>query len=219
MGFVLRRQERWEESTRSLERAFELDPRNINTLYQIGLTYGGFRRYAEQKSKFDRMLTLEPNYLEAKAERAFVDVNWKADTGPLHQLIDEIRATSPAALPKIAESWLLCALAERDVAAAKEALIASGELPLGDDPVHFTRPFAEGIIARMTNDEHKAQLAFTAARAEQEKTVQAQADYGPAWCVLGVIDAALGRKEEALREGRAPLSFFPWERTHSMACS
>ena len=80
MGFVLRRQGRWEESTRSLERAFELDPRNINTLYQIGLSYGAFRRYAEQKSKFDRILTLEPNYLEAKAERAFVDVNWKADT-------------------------------------------------------------------------------------------------------------------------------------------
>ena len=212
MGFVLRRQGRWEESTRNLERAIELDPRNVNTLYQLGASYGAFRRYAEQKSKFDRILTIEPNNLEAKAERAFVDVDWKADTGPLHQLIDEMRATSPAALPKIAESWLLCALAERDVAAAKEALIASGELPLGGDPVHFTRPFVEGVIARMTNDDHKAQLAFTAARAEQEKTVQAQADYGPAWCVLGVIDAALGRKEEALREGRRAVELLPVEK-------
>src|SRR5216117_2817876 len=211
MGFVLRRQGRWEESTRSLERAFELDPRNVNTLYQIGLSYGGFRRYAEQKSKFDRILTIEPDNLGAKAERAFVDVNWKADTGPLHQLIDEIRATNPAAMPKIADSnaRLVCALAERDVAAAQEALIASDGIPLGSDPVHFTRPFVEGIIARMTNDEHKAQLAFTAARAEQEKTVQAQADYGPAWCVLGVIDAALGRKEEALREGRRAVELLP----------
>src|SRR6266705_267073 len=159
MGFVLRRQGRWEESTRSLERAFELDPRNVNTLYQIGLSYGGFRRYAEQKSKFDRILTIEPDNLGAKAERAFVDVNWKADTGPLHQLIDEIRATNPAAMPKIADSnaRLVCALAERDVAAAQEALIASDEIPLGSDPVHFTRPFVEGIIARMTNDEHKGQ--------------------------------------------------------------
>jgi TolB-like protein/Tfp pilus assembly protein PilF len=211
MGFVLRRQGHWEESTRSLERAFELDPRNVNTLYQIGLSYGGFRRYAEQKSKFDRILTIEPDNLGAKAERAFVDVNWKADTGPLHQLIDEIRATNPAAMPKIADSnaRLVCALAERDVAAGQEALIASDEIPLGSDPVHFTRPFVEGIIARMTNDEHKAQLAFTAARAEQEKTVQAQADYGPAWCVLGVIDAALGRKEEALREGRRAVELLP----------
>ena len=211
MGFVLRRQGHWEESTRSLERAFELDPRNVNTLYQIGLSYGGFRRYAEQKSKFDRILTIEPDNLGAKAERAFVDVNWKADTGPLHRLIDEIRATNPAAMPKIADSnaRLVCALAERDVAAAKEALIASDEVPLGSDPVHFTRSFVEGIIARMTNDEHKAQSAFTAARAEQEKTVQAQSDYGPAWCVLGVIDAALGRKEEALREGRRAVELLP----------
>ncbi len=211
MGFVLRRQGHWEESTRSLERAIELDPRNVNTLYQIGLSYGGFRRYAEQKSKFDRILTMEPDNLGAKAERAFVDVNWKADTGPLHQLIDEIRATNPAAMPKIADSnaRLVCALAERDVAAAQEALIASDGIPLGSDPVHFTRPFVEGIIARMTNDEHKAQLAFTAARAEQEKTVQAQADYGPAWCVLGVIDAALGQKEEALREGRRAVELLP----------
>src|SRR5204862_2758568 len=87
--------------------------------------------------------------------------------------------------------------------------IQSGELPLGDEPVHFTRPFVEGIIARMMNDENKAQLAFTAARAEQEKTGQAQADYGPTWCVLGIIDAALGRKEEALREGRRAVELLP----------
>src|SRR5205823_14916272 len=96
--------------------------------------------------------------------------------------------------------------------AAQEALIASDGIPLGSDPVHFTRPFVEGIIARMTNDEHKAQLAFTAARAEQERTVQAQADYGPAWCVLGLIDAALGRKEEALREAWCAVELLPVEK-------
>ena len=148
----------------------------------------------------------------AKAERACVELNWKADTRPLHQLIDDIRATNPAAMPQIAPSWLACALAERDVAAAKEALLASDEGPLGVDAVHFPRPFVEGVIARMANDEHKAQLAFTAARAEQEKTVQAQPDYGPAWCVLGVIDAALGRKEEALREGRRAVELLPVEK-------
>src|SRR5438067_11565709 len=112
------------------------------------------------------MLTIAPNYVEAKAERAFVEVNWKADTGPLHQVIDEIRATNPAAMPKIADRWLLCALAERDVAAAKDAVIADDEVTLGHNAVYFTRPFVEGVIARMTNDEHKAQVFFTAARAE-----------------------------------------------------
>ena len=64
----------------------------------------------------------------------------------------------------------------------------------------------------MTKDEHKAQLAFTAAREKQEKTVNAQPDYAPAWCVLGVIDAALDRKEEALREGRRAVELLPVEK-------
>ena len=135
----------------------------------------------------------------------------KADTRPLHQTIESIRGTNPAAVRGAdADCWLLCALAERDAAAAKEALSAlhDSEIFLGVQ-VQLNRAFVEGLIARMTNDEDKAQLAFAAARAEQEKIVQAQPDFGPALCVLGLIDAGLGRKEEALREGRAQLSFFP----------
>ena len=209
MGWIKGRTGRCEEAISSFERAIELDPRNLTTLLQAGVTYGMARRFAEQRSKFDRMLAVAPNDVEVKATRAFVEVDWKADTGPLHQVIDEIRATNPAAMPKIAGQWLLCALAKRDVAAAKDALLASGQEPLGGEAVNFTRAFVEGVIARMTNDEHKAQLAFTAARIEQEKTVQAQPDYGPAWCVLGVIDAALGRKEDALREGRRAVELLP----------
>jgi serine/threonine protein kinase/tetratricopeptide (TPR) repeat protein len=211
-GFIQRRQGRWEESIRSFERALELDPRNVNTLDNIADSYAALRRYAEQKSMLDRMLAIEPNYVEAKGWRAGVELNWKADTRPLHQLIDEIRAANPAAIPKIVPFWLTCALAERDPAAAKDALLASDENSFGLDAVQFPRAFFEGVIARMTNDEQRAQLAFTAARAEQEKTIQDQRDYGPAWCELGVIDAALGRKEEALREGRRALELLPVEK-------
>jgi eukaryotic-like serine/threonine-protein kinase len=212
MGWIQRRQGLWEKSIRNLERAIELDPRSLHSLYNTGQSYGIARRYAEQKSKLDRALTIAPNDVFTKVERAFVEVDWKADTGPLHQVIDEIRATNPAAMRKIASRWLLCALAERDVAATKDALLASGEFPLQKDAVHFARAFVEGVIARMTNDEHKAQLAFNAARAEQEKIVQAQPDYGPAWCVLGVIDAALGRTEQALSEGRRAVELLPVEK-------
>jgi tetratricopeptide (TPR) repeat protein len=212
MGSIQRRQGRWEESTRNFERAIELDPRDLRILTQTGLSYGGVRRYAEQKSKLDRALTVAPNDVILKADRAFVEVDWKADTGPLHQVIDEIRATNPAAVPKIALRWLLCALAERDLTAAKDALLASGEFPLETENIHFPRPFVEGVIARMTNDEHRAQLAFTTARAEQEKTAKAQPDYAPGWCVLGVIDAALGRKEQALSEGRRAVELLPVEK-------
>lgn len=211
-GYIERRQGRWEEATRNLERAVDLDPRNVRTLQQIAISYEPFRRYAEEKSVWNRLLAIEPNDVETKAAWAFVELDWKADTRPLHQLIDSIRASNPAALQSIANNWLICALAERDAAAAKDALIALGETPLSDDAVQFNREFVEGLLARMMNDDEEARTAFTAARAQQEKIIQAQPNYGPPLCVLGLIDAALGRKEEALREGRRAVELLPLEK-------
>ena len=112
-----------------------------------------------------------------------------------------------------AQWWLYYALAERDAAAAKNALIALGENAiLFTHNVPLNRPFIEGVIARMINDNEKARSAFNAARAEQEKIVQAQPNYGPALCVLGLIDAGLGRKEDALREGHRAVELLSVEK-------
>jgi TolB-like protein/class 3 adenylate cyclase/Flp pilus assembly protein TadD len=211
-GYIERRQGRWEESTRNLEHAIDLDPRNFFTLQQIGLSYGVLRRYAEQISVLDRALAVEPNDANVKVALASVEFHWKANTRPLHQTIDSIRAANPSALPSVVNDWLSCALAERDVAAAKNALNAFGETPLTDYAVHLTRSVIDGVLARMGKDEGKARSAFTAARADQEKTVQAQPNYGPALCALGLIDAGLGRKEEALREGRRAVELLPVEK-------
>jgi serine/threonine protein kinase/Tfp pilus assembly protein PilF len=210
-GYIQRRQGRWEEAIRNLERAADLDPRNVFTLEQLALSYQLLRRYAETESLLDRILTIEPNNLEVKAARAFVELDWKADTRPLHQLIEEVRATNPGATQSIVNYWLFCALAERDAAGAREALIASGENPitLANENVVFSRPFVEGLIARMTNDDAKARSAFTSARLEQEKIIGVEPNYGPALCVLGLIDAGLGRKEEALREGSRAVDLLP----------
>jgi tetratricopeptide (TPR) repeat protein len=64
----------------------------------------------------------------------------------------------------------------------------------------------------MTKDDAKARAAFTAARAEQEKLVRANPDDAGALSVLGLIDAGLGRKEEALREGRRAVELLPVEK-------
>jgi serine/threonine protein kinase/tetratricopeptide (TPR) repeat protein len=210
-GYIQRRQGRWEEAIRNLERAADLDPRNVFTLEQLALSYQLLRRYAETESLLDRILTIEPNNLEVKAARAFVELDWKADTRPLHQLIEEVRATNPGATQSIVNYWLFCALAERDAAGARDALIASGENPitLANENVVFSRPFVEGLIARMTNDDAKARSAFTSARLEQEKIIGVEPNYGPALCVLGLIDAGLGRKEEALREGSRAVDLLP----------
>ena len=212
-GYILRRRGQQEEGLQNLQRAVELDPRNFFTLQQIALSYQFLGRYAEAIAAWDRASAIVPDNVETRANRAILNLYWKADTRPLHQTIDAILAQGPGAIASAANLWFFCALAERDAAAAERALVALGDNPCWCDwAISLSRSFGEGLLARMTKDEAKARTAFEAARAQQEKIVQAQPDYGPTLCVLGLIDAALGRKDLALDEGRRAIALTPLEK-------
>ena len=211
-GYIVRRQGRQDEGLRYLERALELDPRNFFTLQQIAFSYSNLRRYGEETAVLDRALSIKPDDIETRVARVSVDFDARADTRPLHQTLASARAKDPAAMENVANSWFNCALAERDPAAARDALMALGENNFGMDLsqfAEFRRSFGEALIARMMRDEAKAREAFTAARAEQQKSVEAQPNYGPALSALGLVDAALGRKEQALQEGRRAVELLP----------
>ena len=123
MGLIQRRQGRWEESTPNLEHAVDLDPRNLFTLSAIADSYRDLRRYAEAESAYDRALGIEPNAIKTKAARAQVELDWKADTRPAAS-IDRFNSGYKS-LPRcrsIADTWLLCALAERDPGCRKRRL-------------------------------------------------------------------------------------------------
>ena len=212
-GYILRRRGQQEEGLQNLERAVELDPRNYYTLQQIALSYQFLGRYAEAITAWDRVLAIVPDNVETRSARGLFYVFWKADTRPLRQTINAILAQGPGAIATAANSWFFCALAERDPSAAERALVALGDNPCwSESTIYLSRSFGEGLLARMTKDEAKARTAFEAARAQQEKIVQAQPDYGPALCVLGLIDAALGRKDLALDEGRRAIALTPLEK-------
>jgi len=62
----------------------------------------------------------------------------------------------------------------------------------------------------MTNDEHKAQLAFTAAP-RSRRNVQAQPDYGPAM-VRARVSMPLSGGRKRLRKAVARFELLPWKR-------
>jgi serine/threonine-protein kinase len=76
----------------------------------------------------------------------------------------------------------------------------------------FSRAFGKAVVARVRGDADAARTAFTDARVQQEELVRAQPEHAPALCVLAWIDAGLGRKEDALREGRRAVELLPIER-------
>ena len=212
-GYILRRQGKQEEGLRDLKRSVELDPRNPFTLAQLAISYQFLRRWPDTATVLDRALAITPDDVETRMQRGLVDLYWKADPQPLHQAVERVRAEQPASIDHAADNWFLGALAERDWAAAKQALAALGDNPFwGDGAVLLGRHFGDGLLARAMHDDTKATEAFAAARLEQEQIVGKQKDYGPALCVLALIDAGLGKKELALAEGKRAMELMPVEK-------
>src|SRR4030095_923802 len=78
-----------------------------------------------------------------------------------------------------------------------------------DAAIPFPNAWGDGLVGRMRGDQRAAHDAFTKARAELEKMLRDQPDYAEAICALGVVDAALGNKEDAIREGRRAVELMP----------
>jgi TolB-like protein/Tfp pilus assembly protein PilF len=207
-GYMDRRQGLWNESARSLERAIELDPRNFFMLQQIALSYQEFRQFEAMATALDRALALTPGDVDTRVTRALVDLEWKADTRPLRDVITKVLSDNPARAPDVAAQWFYVALCDRNRTALKRALDVMPASGISVD-LNFPRSLCIGIAARAQGDEAAARTAFLQARAEVEKSVAEQPDYGPGYSVLGLVDAALGRKDDALREGRRAVELLP----------
>jgi TolB-like protein/class 3 adenylate cyclase len=208
-GYILRRRGKSEEGLQFIQRALDVDPRNFYTLGQIAISYGYLRRYAEETAVLDRAIAVKPDDVETRAAREEISLDWKADTRPLHRVIDEIRAQNPGAVQNIADVWVLCAFAERDPAGLENALRALGNNAWGDNATRLSVSLGQGLLARLQHDEEKARAAFTRAREEQQKLVQADPNFAPPICILGLIDAGLGRKKEALEEAQRAIDLLP----------
>ncbi len=208
-GYIDRRQGRWDESTKNLERAAELDPRNSVVLQQLANSYVCLRRYADAERVLDRAIAVDPKDSNTRAFRAATELYWHADPRPLRSAVETIVAEDPREGKNIAQLWLEGSLCARDGNAAIRAL---GVLPIAgcyEDRIPFPRSWCEGVVARMGDDEAAAYAAFTSARTQAAKLVSNQPDYPEGLCVLGMADAALGHKEGAIREGRRAVELLP----------
>jgi serine/threonine protein kinase/tetratricopeptide (TPR) repeat protein len=208
-GYIDRRQGRWEKSLEEMKQALELDPRNFSILQQISITYEGLRRYKEMAETLDRALTITPKDIPSRVRRALVDLESHANPKPLHATIETILAEDPNAAPFLVDQWLFLALRERDSAAAQRALAAMPEDGCYDENIPFPNGWCEGLAARFRGDELAARAAFTNARKELAQTLRDQPDYAAALCALGVVDAALGNRKDAIREGERAVDLMP----------
>jgi len=208
-GYIDRRQGHWEKSVEEMKQALELDPHNFSILQQISLSYQALRRYEEALSTLDSALAIAPKDVNSRVRRAWVAAEWRADVKPLHTTIETVLADDPSAPPVIVYMWFDLVLRERDPAAAERVLAA---MPAGgcyDENIPFPTSWCEGLGARLRGDDRAARDAFIRARNELEQTLRNEPNYAQGLCALGVIDAALGNREDAIREGELAVKLMP----------
>jgi TolB-like protein len=143
--FIARRQGHWEQSTRNLERAVDLDPRNVFVLQSVAQNYQFMRRFFDMAAALDRALAIAPGDPTFRMWRAQVDLESRADTQPMHEVIQRIVTADPNAVGVITEQWLDLALCRRDAAETASALASLSPEGMQRFNVPMPRSFCEGL--------------------------------------------------------------------------
>jgi len=218
-GYIDRRQSRWHDALRNFDRAMELDPRNAHILIGSWVAYSLTRNYTRAREICDRFIALEPDNVKYRFTCVWNDFYQGADIAPWHAVLNKVL---PQDAPTHLADGFFFNFCERDAVAANHALELLGTLgeetlqARGISEIQITLTCARGLVAWMKGDTATAQAAFAAARLEQEEVVRKEhatverlhskdSYEGSALSILGLIDAGLRRKEDALREGRQAL--------------
>jgi serine/threonine protein kinase/tetratricopeptide (TPR) repeat protein len=210
-GQIDRRQGRWRDAVRNFEHAVELDPQNAERLGALRDTYRMMRAYKQARETADRRLALKSNNIAPTLSRFQIDVEERADTRPLHAVLEKTLRNNPAVAGSIVADRFILALYERDFAAADRVLASLTDREFGEikPSIYFNRAIAQAVIARAKGDVAAAHDAFAAARPEVEKAESEDPSHGGTHANLGLVYAGCGLREQALRQGRRALELTP----------
>jgi serine/threonine-protein kinase len=133
----------------------------------------------------------------------------RADVRPFETTIGAILADDPNASLTFVNPWLVIALRGRNSDGVHRVLSNMGAAGCFDETIPFPNGWCKGLAALARNDEGTARAAFESARRELMEQLHNQPNYAAALCALGVVDAVLGNKEDAVREGERAVELVP----------
>jgi serine/threonine-protein kinase len=216
---IARRQSRWDDAVPALERAVALEPRAVDNLFFLADTYRRLRRYDRFDGVMARLLgVLSPDRSATyRVFRTFGPLESEGDLGPLRAAVATV---TPEEDPNGAIRDLhnlILALWSHDPDSVSRISAQAAESTFVFNAVKYPKSWYEGLAARMRDDRKGAQAAFAAARLEVEKAVLADASDGRALSLLAMIDAGLGRQEQAVQEAEYACDLVTFESSAASA--
>jgi TolB-like protein/class 3 adenylate cyclase len=206
-AMIGRHENRWDASLADLQKANDLDPRNNDVVWRLGQIYFEMRRYSEYEQLRKKQAAsgildnLSAQSLLARLKLA------QGDPVGAQSLLEQVPLDySPD--PWVWGIRFTTALYLRDYDAADRVIAATpakwADFAFGEQ----TSSWAEGQVARARGDKEKAVAAFAAARKKMEAKFPDNHD-AVYLSEVAILDAGLGKKEEAIREARRAVELLP----------
>jgi len=205
IAYIHRRQGELHQTLTGLRKAATLDPHNPRWPYNIGLTLMSLRKYTAAEQQFDLTLAIEPYYYDA-----YIYNTWAL-------LLDGKKTQARKALDRIPNGvdrqglvsvieFQIDSLAHKPAMALKKIKNApdwvQGPNMVGEIPKSLYQAEA---WAQMDN-KTQARQAYEKAARELKQALQTQPDNPDLWSSLGLAEAGLDKKKEAIRDGNRATS-------------
>ena len=208
IGFVQRRQGKFEQALANLKKASELNPFPTQ-IYHVALTYMILGKYAEAEGYYERIISLTLNLSIGYRSKAWLYLRWQGST-------EKARAILAEALQNIKsteEHHIVNLLVDIDVLDRnyQEALDRLSLKSEDTDNRFYFRPNAlrYALIYGFMNKNELAKKYYDEARSILESKIQERPEDAQFHSSLGIAYAGLDRKEDALREGRLGVKLLP----------
>ena len=209
LAAIERRQGRWAQSTADFEKAESVSPKDTFVLQNLGINYSALGNYEAANKTYDRAIEFAPASMSLRGLKSKLAIDWKGDLSVADK---ELAQVPPGFDPQgmitaFRVSTLFLQRRFSDALALlqqihEDALRAESGTPL-------PKTLFEGICYYFANDKTKAQEAFERARIFVERQVSEMPNDAARHAELGVILVALGRKEDAIREGKRASELLP----------
>jgi TolB-like protein/Flp pilus assembly protein TadD len=214
IGLMHRRQGHWRNGLAEVERAASLDPRNLLSLGWLSGTYLDLHNWAAGEEMDRRGLALAVTgsanqAAEQKFRVGFSHFYGTGDTSLLQKALAEVPVDlDPGGLFTQLRYWAYMYLHDFNAA---EKVLERSPLTIIENPwgAPVAKSFLQGAAVAARGDSTRAKLLFEAALPHAENEVKEHPETATRHAQLGIVYADLGRKEDALREGRRAMELLP----------